>query len=101
VDAGSDTPSLVGKVLAWRKANASDADQLWTRLSAANEKVAELAGELGAEYERDQKTYVETVGRLTNLSGDDVGCFGWTAETDDSGHREMMLQMRLSSCSLN
>ena len=36
VDAGTDTPSFVGKVLKWRADNAVEAIELWSRLDAAN-----------------------------------------------------------------
>lgn len=39
VDCGSQTPSMVRKVLEWRKQNKEEADQLWDSLQANNEKL--------------------------------------------------------------
>ncbi|QKX59219.1 uncharacterized protein TRUGW13939_06351 [Talaromyces rugulosus] len=39
VDCGSQTPSMVRKVLEWRKQNREEADQLWDDLQANNEKL--------------------------------------------------------------
>ncbi|KAI9216851.1 ribosomal protein S5 domain 2-type protein [Blastocladiella britannica] len=39
VSAGSNTPSLVSKVLAWRAANPTDADQQWRELQECNERL--------------------------------------------------------------
>ncbi|KAG0259878.1 phosphomevalonate kinase [Mortierella polycephala] len=42
IDAGSHTPTLVSNVLRWRKAKPEEANGLWARLGAANDKVVEL-----------------------------------------------------------
>ncbi|KAF9071766.1 ribosomal protein S5 domain 2-type protein [Rhodocollybia butyracea] len=39
VDAGSDTPSLVGKVLAWRKNDPENANTVWTALDQLNQSL--------------------------------------------------------------
>lgn len=39
VDCGSQTPSMVKKVLEWRKENPKEADMLWASLQANNEKL--------------------------------------------------------------
>lgn len=39
VDCGSQTPSMVRKVLEWRKQNKAEADLLWDNLQANNEKL--------------------------------------------------------------
>ncbi|KAF6760281.1 phosphomevalonate kinase [Ephemerocybe angulata] len=41
VDAGSDTPSLVGKVLKWRKDKSDEADALWKSLDQLNQSLAQ------------------------------------------------------------
>ncbi|KAL7420108.1 phosphomevalonate kinase [Cryptotrichosporon argae] len=48
VDAGTDTPSFVGKVLGWRKAEAKNALDLWTRLDAANMALGRALAQLVA-----------------------------------------------------
>jgi len=52
VDAGTDTPSFVGKVLAWRERDKEAALKLWTDLGKANDTLAELLREL-CELEED------------------------------------------------
>ncbi|KAK6906490.1 phosphomevalonate kinase [Kwoniella mangroviensis CBS 8507] len=60
VDAGTDTPSFVGKVLTWRKENPEVAKKLWDDLDRANRQIERLLTELVArEGEHD---YEETVG---------------------------------------
>lgn len=49
VDCGSETPSMVKKVLAWREANKESADQLWKDLQAGNEALAAELTRLAAE----------------------------------------------------
>lgn len=49
VDAGTDTPSFVGKVLKWREANKVEADELWGSLGRANDGLGELLRELAAK----------------------------------------------------
>ncbi|KAJ9298426.1 hypothetical protein DTO271G3_3393 [Paecilomyces variotii] len=41
VDCGSQTPSMVKKVLAWRKENKDEADLLWTALQSNNDQLRE------------------------------------------------------------
>ena len=41
VDAGTDTPSFVGKVLKWRENNREVADELWRSLGKANDDLGE------------------------------------------------------------
>ncbi|KNE65714.1 phosphomevalonate kinase [Allomyces macrogynus ATCC 38327] len=65
VAAGSNTPSLVSKVLAWRKADRAAADQLWNRIHKANmdlvaqlDTLDKLAARNAAEYDRALQTVV-------------------------------------------
>ncbi|RXK37041.1 phosphomevalonate kinase [Tremella mesenterica] len=57
VDAGTDTPSFVGKVLQWRTDKAEEAKELWTRLSDTNTRLeGMLARLIGME---DEEVYKE------------------------------------------
>ena len=56
VSCGSQTPGMVKKVLAWRKANPQEADEAWTELHAANES---LTSELKAMAESAQSFGLE------------------------------------------
>lgn len=40
VDCGSETPSMVKQVLAWREANKEEAEKIWQQLQAGNEALA-------------------------------------------------------------
>ncbi|KAJ5558254.1 Phosphomevalonate kinase eukaryotic [Penicillium sp. DV-2018c] len=57
VDCGSQTPSMVKKVLEWRKNNQHDADILWANLQNNNERLRQelkrLAQRPGANPDRD------------------------------------------------
>jgi phosphomevalonate kinase len=61
VDMGSNTPSMVSKVLAWRKANVDEAKRLWDDLSAHNDDLAGVFGDLSALAEADEASYREAV----------------------------------------
>jgi phosphomevalonate kinase len=89
VDAGSDTPSLVGKVLKWRKAESTQgqpsypglclnqrhlslmsddlADALWTALNKSNQELAKTLLSLCDMYERDQISYTDAVKFISSL----------------------------------
>ncbi|KAF5317110.1 hypothetical protein D9611_003950 [Ephemerocybe angulata] len=67
VDAGSDTPSLVGKVLKWRKDKSDEADALWKNLDQLNQSLAQTLLHLGKLYEEDPENYTETVKYISTL----------------------------------
>jgi phosphomevalonate kinase len=46
VDAGTDTPSFVGKVLEWRKRESAEALRLWTGLDESNRRLEGVLAEL-------------------------------------------------------
>ena len=54
VDAGSDTPSLVGKVLKWRKENSEDAKARWDALDALNQKLSRVLLHLSVEEAKER-----------------------------------------------
>ncbi|KAI8366113.1 Phosphomevalonate kinase [Radiomyces spectabilis] len=57
IDAGSHTPTLVSKVLAWRKAKADEAIALWDELGFFNDKVEEHFRDMEKAYAEDPATY--------------------------------------------
>ncbi|GAA6025542.1 hypothetical protein JCM10207_008893 [Rhodosporidiobolus poonsookiae] len=67
VDAGSNTPSMVGKVLAWKKAQADEAEKVWAQLAASNERVAEACGRLTEAQKAGKEEYEKEVERLSAL----------------------------------
>ncbi|GAB5586077.1 phosphomevalonate kinase [Umbelopsis nana] len=64
IDAGSHTPTLVGKVLSWRKQSASESKALWDSLHSYNTKVEQDLRELNSLYEQDQQSYILAIDRL-------------------------------------
>lgn len=67
VDAGSDTPSLVGKVLKWRTADAETAGELWTRVSRANSELADVLLAMGALAQNDPVVYDAAIAYAANV----------------------------------
>ncbi|KAJ2849840.1 phosphomevalonate kinase [Coemansia brasiliensis] len=57
VDAGSNTPSMVKKVLQWQKANLEQAVALWASLDDANNNIGRIWSELAAAHARDNAEY--------------------------------------------
>jgi hypothetical protein len=100
VDSGSDTPSMVGNVLKWRKAEPavgtsclssllglilSDsrllADQLWEGLDKCNRGLGDIINRLSQKYKQDPTEYENAVNKLAREAGDEVcfiHCFGNT-----------------------
>ncbi|KZT58878.1 Phosphomevalonate kinase [Calocera cornea HHB12733] len=68
VDAGSDTPSLVGKVLSWRKNNVQEALQIWTAISEANGRLASLLIELSDIHDVDPAAYDTVLSKSAALT---------------------------------
>ncbi|EFI28147.1 phosphomevalonate kinase [Coprinopsis cinerea okayama7 len=67
VDAGSDTPSLVGKVLKWRKEKSLEADALWKDLDQLNQSLAQILLHLGKLHDQDPQNYTEAVKYISTL----------------------------------
>lgn len=67
VDAGSDTPSLVGKVLKWRKEAATAANAHWGALDKVNHALSETLLKLSEMHARDATTYAKAVKYLSTL----------------------------------
>ncbi|GLB37054.1 putative GHMP kinase family. Mevalonate kinase subfamily protein [Lyophyllum shimeji] len=67
VDAGSDTPSLVGKVLKWRNENPEEALALWTSVDKLNTRLAQTLVDLSKLYDEDQENYTTAVKYIASL----------------------------------
>lgn len=84
VDAGSDTPSLVGKVLKWRKEDnktgmsviywrplpfiiSVPAEELWNALDKVNHALSKTLLRLSELHARNEKAYVKAVKYLSTL----------------------------------
>ncbi|PWN49247.1 ribosomal protein S5 domain 2-like protein [Violaceomyces palustris] len=61
VDAGSNTPSLVGKVMEWRKNKKEWAAQLYSVLATSNQSLADDLLGLSLNHEEDPKAYNEAL----------------------------------------
>ncbi|KAG2206315.1 hypothetical protein INT47_007329, partial [Mucor saturninus] len=78
IDAGSHTPTLVGKVLAWKKANPDEANALWNELGKYNSLVEQHFRQLTSLYHDDGEEYNTTIQTCAQLK-----CTEW--ETAVSG----------------
>jgi len=67
VDAGSDTPSLVGKVLKWRSENPEEALALWTSIDRLNSRLAQTLVDLSKLYDEDTENYTTAVKYIASL----------------------------------
>ncbi|PPQ67289.1 hypothetical protein CVT25_005873 [Psilocybe cyanescens] len=67
VDAGSDTPSLVGKVLTWRKEQKNEADALWNHLDKLNQSLAKTLLQLSELHDKDSANYKSAVKYISSL----------------------------------
>ena len=72
VDAGSNTPSMVGKVMQWKKAQPEEAERVWNELARANEGLRDVCGELSEAAKRDGEGYAEEVARLAGFPAREV-----------------------------
>ncbi|CAG8597513.1 1925_t:CDS:2 [Rhizophagus irregularis] len=61
IDAGSHTPSMVGKVLKWRKENSDQANTLWDTLTSHNTTVSNNLRELTKNHEQDEELYLNAI----------------------------------------
>ncbi|KAJ2003478.1 phosphomevalonate kinase [Coemansia thaxteri] len=57
VDAGSNTPSMVKRVLQWHSANPEEAGMLWSKLDAANCRIRHTWDQLNAAFSADSTRY--------------------------------------------
>lgn len=78
VDAGTDTPSFVKKVLQWRSENVEAASTLWKTLAGHNDRFAEIMGQLAEDARSLPSQYDEVVSAL---------CSGTTESTTDDHER--------------
>ncbi|KAG1815947.1 phosphomevalonate kinase [Suillus subaureus] len=69
VEAGSDTPSLVGKVLKWRghEDSCETAKDLWMQIDESNQSLARQLDALSQLYIQNKDVYEETIRQLASL----------------------------------
>ena len=78
VDAGSDTPSLVGKVLKWRKENPEESKALWDAIWALNKKLSKTLSALTDTEAKDPTTYRKAVKYISTIQNIQVCVHGRT-----------------------
>jgi phosphomevalonate kinase len=66
VSAGSNTPSLVSKVLKWHRENAEEADTLWAAIDTSNQALATHLRHLSDLYEQRSELYASAVKRMSS-----------------------------------
>ncbi|KAM0791707.1 hypothetical protein ACM66B_003978 [Microbotryomycetes sp. NB124-2] len=70
VDAGSNTPSMVGKVLKWKQERSEQAEQLWNDLRSVNADLAESFASLSRAAKEGPRAYDESVQTFSNKTSD-------------------------------
>ncbi|EPS94393.1 hypothetical protein FOMPIDRAFT_62407, partial [Fomitopsis schrenkii] len=90
VDAGSDTPSLVGKVLKWRKEDSKTADDLWNALDKVNHAFSKTLLKLSDMHARNEKAYTKAVKYLSTLQT--VQVRPWLVNPNISGDDQEIME---------
>ncbi|KAI8139296.1 Phosphomevalonate kinase [Fennellomyces sp. T-0311] len=88
VDAGSHTPTLVSKVLAWRKANPAEAKELWDELGNMNASVEQRLRNLNRAAESDPEAYKQAIDQCSALKA-----IEWHTVADKSSIIEELAQL--------
>lgn len=72
VDAGSNTPSMVGKVMQWKKAAPEESERVWSELGRSNEALRDVFAELSDAAKKDASAYEREVARLAGATAKEV-----------------------------
>ncbi|CAD6572395.1 MAG: phosphomevalonate kinase [Cyphobasidiales sp. Tagirdzhanova-0007] len=67
VDVGSDTPSMVGRVLKWRKEKPEESDTLWKRIEESNSRLSTNFEKLREASGSNRPMYEVVVSRLSAM----------------------------------
>ncbi|ODQ63466.1 phosphomevalonate kinase [Nadsonia fulvescens var. elongata DSM 6958] len=82
INGGSETPKLVSKVLAWRKADPEDANKLWADLNRSNMRLVKLFNDLNATNFSNPEAYNGLIAKCASLSGDELAKLGSVSSSD-------------------
>ncbi|KAF7782555.1 hypothetical protein Agabi119p4_1931 [Agaricus bisporus var. burnettii] len=82
VDAGSDTPSLVGKVLKWRKENSVEADTLWREIDQLNQSFAQTLLHISTLHDQDTVNYGTALKYISSLQPVQWAANPWQPEEE-------------------
>ncbi|KAJ7045529.1 phosphomevalonate kinase [Mycena alexandri] len=85
VDAGSDTPSLVGKVLKWRREDILIADALWSSLGLLNQSLAQTLLKLTDQHSQDPVVYEKTLKILAITKSEE-----WSTKPSSPGEQTIV-----------
>lgn len=91
VDAGSNTPSMVGQINEWRRKKPEWAKQMWSILAAANQTLADGLLALRLAHAQDPQAYhtaVQVAARHFSKDWDQV------AKTDPSATLALLIEVR-------
>ena len=72
IDAGSHTPTLVSKVLAWRKAKPDEANPLWDKLHALNIAIEDNLRRLSGQSAVDPISYNNAISECAKIEASQV-----------------------------
>ncbi|KAF9222526.1 Phosphomevalonate kinase [Gyrodon lividus] len=72
VSAGTNTPSLVSKVLKWRKEKAEEANKLWAEVNGSNQALATCLRRLSELHAKDSSVYASAVKHMSCLPSSEV-----------------------------
>ncbi|KAJ2087688.1 phosphomevalonate kinase [Coemansia sp. RSA 986] len=61
VDSGSNTPSMVKKVLQWQEAHPEESSKLWKSLDAANSQIRDIWTKLASSHKKDAVEYNKAI----------------------------------------
>ncbi|KAI0633269.1 Phosphomevalonate kinase [Trametes polyzona] len=89
VDAGSDTPSLVGKVLKWRKENSADAKKLWDTIDSLNRGLSKTLLALSALAEKKPTAYRKAVKYISTIQSVQVRWLANPNIADNDNHSDL------------
>ncbi|KAJ2326236.1 phosphomevalonate kinase [Coemansia sp. RSA 2702] len=80
VDTGSNTPSMVKKVLQWQNANSDQAAALWAALDAANNRIGQIWSQLVEAHTDDRCDYDRAIDWCSKHPS-----FEWRSAVDTTG----------------
>lgn len=71
VDAGSNTPSMVGKIMQWTKAKPEWAKQIYKVLASSNQTLADALLALRLAHAQDSNEYVKVIKQVSDIISKD------------------------------
>ncbi|KAK9760542.1 phosphomevalonate kinase, partial [Basidiobolus ranarum] len=86
IDAGSNTPSMVGKVLKWRKSNPEKASQIWGQLGSLNSSIYHHIQQLAQHQQQYLDLYTQVTTSCSRLRSSE-----WSSVSTDNGVSKAIL----------